>query len=304
MSVFMRVRNAYSYGGIKEVFRKSLFLIVYKLHNIITREINKNTSIEYGLNRVKRDENIIVSLTSFPERFIQLGPCLKSLVIQKCKPDRIIVYLGNDTKPEYITDEMHSFEKYGVEFRIDNKLNLMPHKKYIYAMQEFSKSIIVTADDDVIYPRDWLKTLYSSYKKYPKAISARRVHLMKRNEWGLVPYDHWEDQCRRIDKPSMSLIATGNSGVLYPPHCLGNDAFDVAAIKQLCLRADDIWLKCMEVKNKIPVVWVKNWEVALPDIASSPENMLSNENVFTGKNDRVLENVMKYCNISFEDFFD
>lgn len=304
MNVLIRVKNAYSYGGVKEIIRKSLFFIIYKFNNKITIRRNKDAVVEYGLNMLKRKDNIVVSLTSYPERFKYIGVCLKSLVIQSCKPDKIIVFLGNDSKEDDITDDMHSFEKYGVEFRIDEKMNLMPHKKYFYAMQEFPNSIIVTADDDVIYPRDWLESLYRSYQKYPNSISARRVHLMKRNEWGLVPYDHWEDQCRRIDKPSMSLIATGNSGVLYPPHCLGNDAFDVAAIQKLCLRADDIWLKCMEVKNKIPVVWVKNWEVSLSDVTLSSENMLSNENVFTGKNDRVLESVMKYCNLIPDDFFD
>lgn len=87
--------------------------------------------------------------------------CLKSLVSQAEKPDKIIVYLGNDTTENMITDEMHNFEKFGIEFRIDYEKNLMPHKKYYYAMQ---------ADDDIVYPRDWLRSLYQSYLKYPSSL--------------------------------------------------------------------------------------------------------------------------------------
>ena len=58
------------------------------------------------------------------------------------------------------------------------------------------------------------------------------------------------------------------------------------------------------MKNKIPVVWVKNWEVSLPDIVSFSENRLSDENCFTGENDRVLKKVMQYCDLIPENFFD
>lgn len=304
MSILVRLKNTYKYGGAKEILRKTGSVAVYTvMDKLIVREVRR-TPLEYGLTKKHRKEQIIISLTSFPKRFPQLDLCLKSLVIQHFKPNRIIVYLGSDSTREMLTESMLMYEKYGVEYRFDEKENLMPHKKYFYAMQEFPDAVIVTADDDVIYPRYWLKSLYQSYKKYPDAVSARRVHLIKRNGRKLLPYDYWEDQCRRIKTPSMSLIATGNSGVLYPPHCFDSSAFDIEGIKKTSLRADDIWLKCMEVKNKVPVVWVQNWQVMLPEIDSSENEKLSDENVFTGTNDEVLHNVMAYLNLSTIDFFD
>lgn len=304
MSILVRLKNTYKYGGAKEVLRKtSMFAFYTVMDKIIVRDV-KRTPLEYGLCKKYRKYQIIVSLTSFPKRFSQLDLCLKSLVIQQFKPNRIIVYLGSDSKREMLTETMLKYEKYGVEYRFDEKENLMPHKKYFYAMQEFPDAIVVTADDDVIYPRDWLKLLYQSYKKYPNAVSARRVHLIKRNNKKLLPYDYWEDQCRRIKTPSMSLIATGNSGVLYPPHCFDKSAFDIEGIKKTSLRADDIWLKCMEVKNRVPVVWVPNWQVMLPEIDSFKNEKLSDENVFTRKNDEVLNSVMTYLNLRTMDFFE
>ena len=149
----------------------------------------------------------------------------------------------NDCNKSMLTETMLKYQKYGIEYRFDEEENLMPHKKYFYAMQEYPDAVIVTADDDIIYPRNWLESLYRSYKMYPNSVSARRVHYIKIKGKEFAPYDHWEDQCRRIKQPSMRLIATGNSGVLYPPHCFDKKAFDIDAIKKTCLRADDIWLK-------------------------------------------------------------
>lgn len=298
-----RAKNAYSYGGVSEIVRKAMFLIVYSITGKFTSFIVRNRQLEFGLNCSKRKDHIVVSLTSFPQRFPHLDMCLKSLVIQKVKPDKIIVYLGNDSSLDMMTATMRKFQDYGVEYRFDKTMNLMPHKKYYYAMQEYPHSIIVTADDDIIYPRNWLKTLYESYKLYPNAVSARRVHQIKFDEQGkMISYDKWKDQCRSLKKPSKQLVATGNGGILYPPKCLPKTAFNVDVIKQLCLRTDDLWLKCMEVKNNVPVVWVKNWQVKPVSIDYEDNSRLQDENIFTGKNDLVMRAIMKYCSITDKNF--
>ncbi len=304
MGLMSRLKNTYEYGGIREVIRKTSSLSIYKIMDKrIIRDVKK-APLEYGLSQKNRKEKIIVSLTTFPKRFPQLDLCLKSLVVQRFKPDKIIVYLGNDCNKSMLTETMLKYQKYGIEYRFDEEENLMPHKKYFYAMQEYPDAVIVTADDDIIYPRNWLESLYRSYKMYPNSVSARRVHYIKIKGKEFAPYDHWEDQCRRIKQPSMRLIATGNSGVLYPPHCFDKKAFDIDAIKKTCLRADDIWLKCCEIKNRIPVVWVPNWEVMLPEIDELGNEKLSNENVFTGTNDDVLQRVMNELELTVKDFLD
>lgn len=302
MGIGQRLRNAYAYGGVKEVFRKAFYHRIYRMTRKQTIREVSHAHTEYGLNRSQRDAHIVVSLTSFPPRFPYLGPCLKSLVLQDLKPDKIIMYLGNDCTESDITEEMRSYEQYGVEFRIDPDENLMPHKKYYYAMQQFPDSIIVTADDDVIYPANWLRSLYESYQQYPSVISARRVHFIQIKNGKLAPYDHWIDQIRSVRRPSKRLIAIGNGGVLYPPGCLDEKAFAVEDIKSLCLRNDDLWLKCNEVRLNIPVVWVRNWKVEPAAIHS--EMTLSSGNIFTGKNDAVLRLLMEHFSLTDDDFND
>lgn len=305
MNIYERLKNAYASGGLREIARKSFFHYIYRFNNRITKASVNRKKLQFGLNQSEnRKEKVIVSLTSFPARFAEIHLTLKSLLLQSEKPDRILVYLGSDSSKDQFTQEMLDLEKYGVEYHIDSSRNLKSHKKYFYAMQDFPDDIVVTADDDVYYPSNWLSCLLNSYRKYPEAVSARRVHLMKRNGNELAQYNWWEDQCRRIDKPSFALIATGCSGILYPPHCLPATAFDENLIRELCFEADDVWLKCMEVLNNVPVAWAKNWEVDLLDVATSQKGALSSLNVDCSKNDAYLRNVMSHFNISVEKFFE
>lgn len=293
MRILKRLVNAYKTNGFAEILRKSFFFVVYSFFNFFTKFKVMYSNSELGLNcKSKRNKKIIVSLTSYPKRFKYIGLCLKSLLLQKFKPDKIIVYLGSDSKIEDLTDEMLFYENYGIEYRFDKYRNLKPHKKYYYAMLEYPEDIVVTADDDIIYPSDWLDSLVKSYKKYPNSISARRVHFMRfDNQGNLLPYNKWFDQCRSVRKPSKFLVATGGSGALYPPKSLSSLAFDAMKIEVNCLDADDIWLKAMEMLNYTSVVWVPNIQVAPITIDGDINYALSKTNVEQNKNDYYINKV-------------
>lgn len=305
MDVLGRLKNAYASGGLKEIARKAFFHCIYRLNNYKTKFLVNRAPLSYGLNTEEnRNEKIIVSLTSFTPRFEKIHLCLKSLLLQSVKPDRIIVYLGSDSSEEVFTKEMRELERFGIEYRIDENRNIRSHMKYFFSVQEFENDLVVTADDDIYYPSNWLESLLKTHDKYPNAVCARRVHRVKKMGDGLASYNSWEDQCRSISKPSFDLLATGVGGVLYPPHCLDCRAFDEKAIKDLCYEADDVWLKCMEVLNKTPVVWVKNWEVDLLAVEKVQKAALSNQNVDFCKNDLFLMNVMNHYSIPVDAFFD
>ena len=300
-----RLKNAFETGGINEVIRKLYWKVIYSRKAKKIRLKIENKQLEYGVCKAsKRPYQVIVSLTTYPARFENIQLCLKSLILQSEKPDHIIVYLGKDSANVELPQNMKIFEKYGVEFKYDINENLGSHKKYYYAMKEYPSAVVVTADDDIIYPDDWLKSLLYSYKKYPDCISARRVHLMQRDKNGrLKKYNHWIDQYRKELNPSNAIIATGNAGVLYPPNSLDERAFDIEAIKKYCFEADDIWLKCMAILKGTKYIWVPNDVVDLPEVDCVGKMTLSKENVVQNKNDKYLKNVMEHYKIHDELFF-
>lgn len=305
-TIYGRLKNSFETGGLSEIIRKIFWKSVYLYNGEKIRKKVARQKLEYGLcKKNMRKYQVIVSLTTYPGRFNNIEMCLKSLVLQNEKPDKIIVYLGSDAVGIDLPESMKKFEKYGVEFKYDTTDNIRSHKKYYYAMQEFPEAVIVTADDDIIYPQDWLCSLLQSYEKYPNCISARRVHLMVRDECGkLKVYNHWIDQYRKEVNPSFSLIATGNAGVLYPPHCIDIQAFNIEKIRKLCLQADDIWLKCMAQLHGTRYVWVKNNEVDLPEVQGEKKTSLSEANVMENKNDLYLNCVMKNYRITDDLFFE
>ena len=247
--------------------------------------------VSYGLAAEPREQKIIVSLTSFPPRYKTIMPCLKSLLMQTEKPDKIIVWLYQKDFP--ITDDMTALSQYGVEYRSVTE-DLRPHKKYFYAMKEFPRDIIITVDDDVIYPENLIENLVRTHKKYPDCVVANRVHkIVKKHDGSLFSYNHWIHNYTGTEKPRFDLITTGVGGVLYPPACLDARCFDAELIKKHCLGADDIWLKTMELLRGTKVVWAKN-KCPLPYIIEdSQEVALVGENVDQSKNDRYIEAMQK-----------
>ena len=64
-------------------------------YNIIVRDwYMKHPIRRNGINQVKRKENIIVSLTSYPKRIGTVWLTIETLLRQSVKPDEIILWLA------------------------------------------------------------------------------------------------------------------------------------------------------------------------------------------------------------------
>lgn len=209
-----------------------------------------------GLNRTeKRALKITASLTSYPARIKTVPYAIASILRQTMKPDRIILWLGKEKFPdEKLPEIFDEIRECGVEiyFRED----LKPHTKYFYAMKEYPDEIIITFDDDCIYDRDVIETLYRSYVKHPDCVSGMTVHkLTFKSDGSIAGYFDWEHgYTGRPGHASHMYLAAGVGGVLYPPESLHMEAFNTEIMKNLCPKADDIWLKVMEVMNGTKVV--------------------------------------------------
>ncbi|MCQ2744253.1 MAG: glycosyltransferase family 2 protein, partial [bacterium] len=106
-------------------------------------------------SHLKRENKIIVSLTSYRERFKKLPITIYSLLNQTLKPDKIILWIDNETEDlTTIPYEITRFIKNGLEIRFVK--DIKSYTKAIYAFKEYTDSIIVTADDDIYYRKNWL----------------------------------------------------------------------------------------------------------------------------------------------------
>lgn len=248
-------------------------------------------------------QNVVVSLTSYPARLPQLHLVIRSLLHQKLAPREIVLYLGNDTRDEDIPSSLRELEKYNFTIKTGCE-DLKPHKKYFFAMQEYPDDAVITVDDDVIYDKDFVQDLYNCYKKFPGCVASRRVHRMIQDTLGNIKsYNDWQWECTQILEPSHQLFSTGCGGALYPPKVLPPETFDAEAIKAHCLNTDDIWLKFMELKADVKVVFTNSKVIHPLTVRNTQASALMHTNTAAeNRNDINIRAMEDFTGIKLGDF--
>lgn len=263
---------------IKEIKRTLKKTIIYSIYlkfkylvypiKLKLGKINRNKPEEIGIDE---KSEIIVSLTSFPGRIHIVYKTIYTIMHQTVKPQKIILWLS---KQQFINlekdlpKELIELKKYGltIEWTDDD---LKSYKKLIPTLKKYSNDVIVTADDDIYYPIDWLKKLYDSYLKYPKDI---HCHMITRLEEinGKI----------KIGKKDKSIIGSssfynkivGNGGVLYPRNSLNMNVLNIEEFQELAPTSDDIWFWAMALLNRTKIRWIETSTATLYYIEYSQEN--------------------------------
>lgn len=265
--------------------------------NILSKQISNFNN--FGLNSKKRTIPIIVSVTSFPERMHDIHFCLYSLLNQNFKPDKVILWLSEEEFPNLerdIPQNVLSLKKQGLSIRWCD--NLVSYKKLLPALVEYPDSIIVTADDDIFYPKNWLKDLYVCHFNHPSDIIAHRCRKIKLSNNNIVDYDKWP--LNYSSDSSFFNFATGAGGVLYPPNSLFHGVTDYNLAKELCPYADDIWFWAMSILNKTKIRTFNNSFIKLTYVNPARElNMIGEKTLFNYN--RKIGNNVQFKNI-FEYF--
>jgi hypothetical protein len=230
---------------------------------------------------------------------------IESILRQSVKPDKIILWLyegefeGLSSLPEKLLDQQNR----GLEIRFC-KENIMPHKKYYYTMLEFPKANVITIDDDKIYPRDLLSKLIAFNITYPKTVISTICRKIEVTDDRLTPYKDWKRKYETI-LPSFSYLPIGAGSILYPPNSMCKDALDIESLTLLSLKADDIWLKIMGLKNNTKTMCIAG-EFIFPFISVriKDDRELMSSNVKQGHNDIVLIKLINHYKINPLSFSD
>lgn len=235
---------------------------------------------------------LIVSLTSYPKRFDVLAPTLKTLLTQSVAPDAVVLWIAHQDVAA-LPPEVRKLESQGLVIRATD--DLQSYKKIIPALAEYGDAFIITADDDVYYPRGWLETFTTAYVPGEKAALSYRAHRMIFSGRGLAPYSDWIFEIAEL-APGNEVFFTGVGGVLYPPGLLHPDVMNVDLLRELCPRGDDIWLNWMVRLNggTVRKVGPKQRFYEWP---GSQGSALQNNNLANGGNDQQLARIIEVYGI-------
>jgi hypothetical protein len=213
----------------------------------ILTEKNINSNEEGVSSQKYSNEQIIVSLTSYSKRINDVYLPIESIMCGSIKPNKILLWLGEDMINYQLPSNIQNQLKRGLEVMFTK--DIRSYTKLIPSLKKFPNDVIITIDDDVLYPYNAVENLLNAYKKNSNLIYARRMHrIIKKNK--ILPYRKWEWEIQD-DKISTLNFPTGVGGGLYPPKCFDKRVFDENVFMSICKIGDDIWFKAMALLNGV-----------------------------------------------------
>lgn len=196
----------------------------------------------------KKDKRIIVSLTSFSKRIGKVWIAIESILRQSHKPDMIILWLSKEEFPskECLPKRLLKLQERGLIINL-REGNLMSHKKYYYTLLEYPNDHLVTIDDDIIYPSDFIASLLKGHQQYPNTVISRFAFKLKYDKKGeLLPYEFWSSvMINQPVSPSFDVFFGSGGGTFFPAKILGEEAKNISLAMAKCKFADDVWLNTM-----------------------------------------------------------
>lgn len=182
----------------------------------------------------------VVSLTTYGARSRKVYLVIESIATGTLLPSRIILWLDDEKLFKNLPVSIRRLVQRGLEVKLC--ANYGPHTKYYpYVAAESAFDVaLVTADDDHIYPENWLGGLVAAFQEMPNVVNCYRCYVISLAGNSIGSYRLWGKS--DTTRPSFRHLALGVCGVLYPPAFLKVLKNAGTAFKNCCPTADDLWL--------------------------------------------------------------
>lgn len=292
-------------------FKRSLTnFIKPELSTSFSESVYRQLSIEkgcFGLSDKKLfEQDVIVSLTTYNKRIFDIFLTIESLFQQTVKANRIILWLAHDEFHEKsLPIKLLSLKERGLEIKFCD--DIKSYKKLIPTLELFPQAIIVTVDDDIIYPDDFLENMLNAYREMPEQVHCYRARVFTFNFLGnLRPYMKWR-LASSSQSSSLSILPNGVGGILYFPGCFHDTILDRDLFMKLAPKGDDIWFKAMTLLKKVKcnVLFIeKPFFEKFITIESGQDIALYHDNISSKENINQIRNVFDYLKIDINELRD
>jgi hypothetical protein len=238
----------------------------------------------YCVSSIRSDAgSTIVSMTTYGQRLNAVYLTIESIARGSSLPKRLILWLNVEV---VLPKSLMRLQRRGLEICYCE--NFGPHTKYYPYLEENNdfELPLATADDDMLYSKNWLQELIAANMQYPDVINCFRKREIIVSESGLESYVNW--LLGRSTKASFSKMATGVSGVIYPvgfQYDLKRAGREFIAV---CPKADDIWLHAIALRNDYRVRQIYEKAMDFLYMPNSQDQALWQTNGPGGGNDKQL----------------
>lgn len=233
--------------------------------------------------RALNDIPVVVSLTTIRSRLPKLHHVLRSLAGQDVKPEKIYLvvsreprYLDEGVSADDLPEKVAAMVDAGVVSMIEAP-NDGPYRKLLPVLRMYwgTDMFIATADDDSVYPVDWLSSMLRARKKAPDAVVAHAGRAMSVQAGQFIDYKKW----RKFPVPPESYgeldpryhplftLPIGKDGVLYHSGSLGHPDI-VDELRHVAPLQDDLAFKAASMMMNIPVRLVAEQGIEVEAVGS------------------------------------
>ena len=208
---------------------------------------------------------IYVSLTTISSRIKNIRYVIDSILNQTRKVDAVKLFISSEPflfdkgiAESDIPDDLKMLRDSGMIEIIYTK-NIGPYRKLIPLLKEKQNEdcVIITADDDVVYPNDWTERLLGASEKNPRSvISFRNRYIEIGENRDIKGYRSWplmtRDFCLKNQNKIIEnkIFPTGIGGILYKPSFFNDIVFDEKFL-EICPFNDDIWFRFSLIANEV-----------------------------------------------------
>jgi hypothetical protein len=216
---------------------------------------------------------VLIGLTSIQGRERALEHTLDSLLAQELpadgRPVELRLFLSREP---YLLDRgfaalpaglkrrlLRSRLRPGLRFSVHWVANTGPYRKLLPLIEGLSAAErardpwLITADDDTLYPRDWLVRLLAAQARHD-CVVAFRGRRMTLEEGAILPYRGWQVAGPELGEPSLLTVPTGKDGICYRLSQLDSRVLDQTTALRIAGHADDLWFKLHTLLTGTPAV--------------------------------------------------
>lgn len=226
--------------------------------------------------------DVLVSLTSHGPRLRSVYLTIESIAAGKLRPARIILWVNDAAFIECAPRQIDRLTRRGLEVRVIE--NFGPHCKY-YGSLSIARSHglrLATADDDIVYPRNWLQILARTAALRPSHLVTYMSRLMEMQDGVVPPYAEWPQNWSSEARESVFMM--GVSGAIYPDRLICALEAEGTSFMHCAPRADDVWLNFIARREGIPISQVSAIPAHFAQLRIRGPR-LSADNVDAGRND-------------------
>ena len=245
---------------------------------------------KFGRKPVIAEGGPVVSMTTYRKRSQSVFYAIETIAKGTIRPSRLILWIDDEELLNNLPESIRRLQKRGLDVRPSR--NYGPHTKY-YPFVESHESFetpLVTADDDVLYPRYWLEELVEANREYPEAVNCYWAHVIETDSKGIGKYASYK-VCGSTDL-SFRNLALGVMGVIYPPSFLMILKGAGTAFLDCCPTGDDLWLhvQALRAGYKVRQIRPKLPYYSFHEVPGAHQTALSFQNVTYGDgNDRQMK---------------